>query len=403
MIKKLRIKFICINMAFAILMLGVIFVTVLYSTKYNLEQDSVSLLRRIAEQPFFVGNTKQNAAFKVLPPFFSVEMNRFGEIVSVNGEYFDLQDHSYLERLAESSFGTPGDIGVLEDCQLRYYHISAIPLDRVVFVDMTSENSTIANLIEKFLLVGGFSLVAFFFMSLWLSRWAVRPVELAWRQQKRFVADASHELRTPLTVILTNADMMTENQYHPENLPRLTDNILEESRQMRDLVENLLGLAKADDGLPKADRKKTDLSAIAMQQSLFFEPLLYEKGHRFSYEIEPGVFVSGNEPQLRQIFEILLDNAGKYALSGGNIILRLKSFDAKRCLLSVANDGEEIPKQQLRQIFERFYRGDKARSAGGGYGLGLAIASSCVKNHRGKIWVESIGGVNTFYVKLRKL
>jgi len=400
-IRRLRIKFVCINMTFVVLMLAVIFAIVFYTTKSGLEQDSVSLLQRIADQPLYTKPGEND--IDVHLPFFSVELNKSGEIVSLSGGYFDLKDQVYLQMLARSSSHMPEDIGVLEEYNLRYYHVSGTMLDRFVFVDMTSENSTISNLIRNFLIIGGLSLVAFFFISLWLSNWAVRPVEFAWRQQKQFVADASHELKTPLTVILTNAGMIAADEYHPDTLRRLMDNILEESKQMRLLIENLLMLAKADDGLPKAERKRTDLSAAAMHESLFFEPLFFEKKYAFSYDIESGISVWGNEQQLSQLVGILLDNAGKYTKEGGSVLLRLKSSDAKHCLLTVENEGEEIPKDELRLIFDRFYRGDKARSAGGGYGLGLSIASSIVKNHKGRIWAESAGGVNTFFVKLRRL
>lgn len=400
MIRKLRIKFVCVNMIFAILMLAVIFSTILYSTKFGLERDSVSLLKRVADQPLYLARPGEGDA-DVLLPFFSVEMNKSGEIVSINGGYFELADPYYLRVLVESTFDESGSIGVLEEYNLRYYHVPGF--NRVIFMDITSENKTIANLIRNFLITGGLSLAVFFFISIRLSRWAVRPVEFAWQQQKRFVADASHELKTPLTVILTNAGMIRANQYDPKLLPRLTDNILEEAKQMRSLVENLLSLAKADDGLPKTERKKTDLSTAALHECLLFEPMFYEKECKFTYDIERGIHVAGNELQLRQVVEILLDNACKYTAQGGKVKLGLKSSDAKHCLLKVENEGEEISPEQIELIFDRFYRGDKARSAGDGHGLGLSIASGIVRNHEGQIWAESSGGINTFCVKLRKL
>jgi len=402
MIRKLRIKFVLVNMFFAVLMLAVIFTTILYSAKFDLERDSISLLKRFADEPLYFARPGKGD-IDVLLPFFSVEVNKSGEIVSLNGRYFDLADRHDFRMLVKSSLDMAADIGVLEEYNLRYYFVPGAVSNRVIFMDITSENQTIANLIRNFLITGGLSLAVFFFISLRLSLWAVRPVEFAWQQQKRFVADASHELKTPLTVILTNAGMIRANQYDPEIIPRLTDNIFEEAKQMRRLVENLLSLAKADDGLPKAERKKTDFSAAALHECLLFEPLFYEKECAFTYDIEPGISVAGNELQLRQVVEILLDNACKYTVQGGKVTLSLKSNDAKHCLLAVANEGEEISPEQIELIFDRFYRGDKARSAGDGHGLGLSIASGIVRNHEGQIWAESSGGVNTFYVKLRKL
>ena len=96
--------------------------------------------------------------------------------------------------------------------------------------------------------------------------------------------------------------------------------------------------------------------------------------------------------------EILLDNAGKYG--EGTVSVRLERAGGKSCLLSVASRGASISKEDLRNIFKRFYRVDEARSRDGSYGLGLSIAEGIVQAHRGRIWAESEGGINTFFVRL---
>ena len=97
--------------------------------------------------------------------------------------------------------------------------------------------------------------------------------------------------------------------------------------------------------------------------------------------------------------EILLDNAMKYADPASTVQVRLVRH-GRECLLSVANRGPEIAREDLKNIFKRFYRVDQARSMGGSYGLGLSIAERIVQTHRGRIWAESAGGTNTFYVQL---
>ena len=113
----------------------------------------------------------------------------------------------------------------------------------------------------------------------------------------------------------------------------------------------------------------------------------------------PYLRVNGSESHLRQVVEILLDNAMKYADPESKVWVYLLR-QGKDCLLSVANPGPEISKADLRNIFKRFYRVDQARTTSGSYGLGLPIAEGIVKSHKGKIWAESANGINVFHVLL---
>ena len=133
---------------------------------------------------------------------------------------------------------------------------------------------------------------------------------------------------------------------------------------------------------------------------LLFEPVFYEDGMRFTYEIEPDVAINGNKTHLKQLVEILLDNAAKYADRDGNTVLTLKKTSSRKCLLMVANEGPAIPADELKKLFRRFYRADKARTRNRSYGLGLSIAESITAEHRGRIWAESRDGMNRFYVEL---
>ena len=99
------------------------------------------------------------------------------------------------------------------------------------------------------------------------------------------------------------------------------------------------------------------------------------------------------------ILDVLLDNALKYSTSYGTVNVEL-TRSGRSCLLSVASPGEPLSNEELKNIFKRFYRGDKARSMNGSYGLGLAIAQSVVGAHKGKIWAESKNGYNIFHVRL---
>ena len=143
-----------------------------------------------------------------------------------------------------------------------------------------------------------------------------------------------------------------------------------------------------------------DLSRLVREAMLPFEPVFFERGLTLDSDIAEGVTVQGSPGHLRQVVEILLDNARKYAEGQGTVSVRLERSGVRSCILSVADPGQAISREDLENIFKRFYRVDTARSRDGSYGLGLAIAEGIVQSHRGKIWAESSSGVNTFFVRL---
>jgi len=233
-----------------------------------------------------------------------------------------------------------------------------------------------------------------------LSKWAVKPVDLAWKQQRQFVADASHELKTPLTVIMTNTELALSPEYDEADRQKFLSGILTMTKQMKRLIEQMLELARADNSDSRKIFKKVDFSRLVTDSILTFEPVFFEKGLTLTAHVENDIKVKGDEDQLCQILDILLDNARKYSKEAGTTWVRLNRSKKGRCILMVANEGETISPQDAKNIFKRFYRIDKARSRTGSFGLGLSIADSIVKQHKGKIWVESGDGVNSFYVEL---
>ena len=243
-----------------------------------------------------------------------------------------------------------------------------------------------------------------------LSRYLVAPIEQAFAQQRRFVADASHELKTPLAVIMANTDILLA---HPE---RLSDEDLgwlrgtrHEAQRMNGLVADLLDLARTDAaaagdaaGLAWED---LDLSELVERAVLEFDAIAFERGCSLVAHVEPGCAVRGDRVQLERLVKILVENATKYAAVGSEVNVTL-AHDGRACVLAVHNDGEPIPAQDLPHLFERFYRSDKARtradgSATGGYGLGLAIAQGIAEAHGGQVGVSStVQEGTTFTVRL---
>lgn len=399
MLRKLKIKFVCINMLIVTIMLGAIFGLLFHVTRWNLHCESVEVMHAILERPLQSGQIGLTAD-GLQPPYFALQVGPGGELLAVGGNYYELSDEEFLYRMLETSAALEEETGVLEEYQLRFLR-SVTPTEQmVVFVDTSRENSVLKSLTRNCIWIGAASFLIFFVVSILLANWAVKPVEEAWKRQRQFVADASHELKTPLTVILSGAELLQSAEYDETTKQRSSQNMLAAARQMRGLTEQLLEMARVDSGQPKDIMKPVDFGRLAEDVLLLFEPLYFERGLLLKDEMEPEIIVQGQEAGLRQVVEILLDNGLKYSSGGKMVTVCLKRYRRRFCLFTVATPGEEIPKQELKHIFERFYRLDNARNGKGSYGLGLSIAREIVRTHKGKIWAESSGGENRFYVRL---
>lgn len=397
MIKKLRIKFVCINMTIVTIMLFIIFGTVLKFTKINLEKESLRMMQSVAMDPIQLASPIKGDA-KIRLPYFTLQLGSDGEIQAYGGSYYDLTNRDLLEELI--SLSSNQKTGVLSDYHLRYIRVVTPTAQRIVFADMTSELNTIDHLIQNCLFIGMFSFLIFLIISILLAQWAVKPVETAWEQQRRFVADASHELKTPLTVILSNAQMLAGNDDDPQLRERLTGNILTVSEQMKDLVSKLLNAARVDHGLSEIQFSDFNLSDAVSDSLLPFDSVFYERELKLTSSIDDNIYIRGSRQHIVQVVDILLDNAQKYSITGGRVCVTLRSNHKRKCIMAVSNEGNTMTAQELKQIFKRFYRADSARERTGSYGLGLSIAEEIVKAHHGKIWAESKDGINTFFVQL---
>ncbi len=401
MLKKLRIKFVAYSMSIVVIMLAVIFGMVYHFTAQSLEAESLALVQRLSGQPALPERPglPENGPGELKLPYFVVELNFDGRPVATSGGYYDLSDAEFLDTVVGAALDAPEQSGLLREYDLRFFKANSPQGSKIVFVDTSSQRTALTSLVRTCAAIGAASLLAFFGASLLLAHFAVKPVEQAWEQQRQFVADASHELKTPLTVICTSAELLQGEGRSSEERQRFSESILVMGRQMRALVENLLELARVDSGSPGADFQELDLSALAEEAVLPFEPLFFESGLELCSSIAPKLRTRGSPRQLAQVLDILLDNAQKYSRPGSRVVLSL-SRQGGHCLLSLESPGQALSRQELKDIFKRFYRADKVRGCGGSYGLGLPIARGIVSAHRGRIWAESREGRNVFHVLL---
>ena len=399
MIRKLRIKFICVIMAIVMVLLGSILGIVIHFTGQSMEMQSISMMRTIATSPFQQGIPGKNYDDQVRLPFFTVQISSRGELIAANGGYFDLTDWEYLQEIVNSALRSEREVGELEEHDLRFLKSVSPRGFTIVFSDTTTESSTLKHLFYSCMAIFFVAMVVFFGISILLSHWVIKPVATAWDQQRQFVADASHELKTPLSVIMANAELMQNEETGEEDREKYSGNILNMTYQMRTLVENMLEMARVDNGTVKMVFSDVDFSQLVTDAALSFQLLYEEKGMGLRCAVPEGIILKGSEQHLYQVLDVLLDNALKYSTPGGMVSVDVTST-GRGCVLSVASPGEAISKEDLKNIFKRFYRADKARAMNGSYGLGLSIAESIVEAHKGKIWAESRNGYNTFFVQL---
>ena len=386
MLRKLQIKFVAICMTLVTLVLAGVFVSLYITTERNVEDLSRQVLHRVAEESRGGVFQRPDLGGETLLPYFTVEIWGTRAYVT-GGTYADLEDTEALEAILNACAREEASEGVLEEYGLRYLRQNVGIYQKMAFVDMSMENRILREMLVPYAVIALAALAVLLGISILLSRWAVRPVDRAWRQQRQFLSDASHELKTPLTVILSNAELL-EAAPLEERPARWADNIRSEAVQMKFLVEEMLTLARADNMARTGEQVPVNLSDIATDAVLAFEPVAFEAGKSLAYDIEENITVTGDAERLRRLVSILLDNAIKYGAEGGVITASLRRAD-RQVKLAVANPGEPIPPEQLPHLFERFYRSDASRGEKSGFGLGLAIADTIVGEHRGSIRAES--------------
>jgi signal transduction histidine kinase len=319
--------------------------------------------------------------------------------VGNDGQILDVSPHppistSDAQGLIKKAVAEVNETGTISFKNIDYRYLKASKNYGyfLIFDDKTIDEQVLSGLVVNSLAIGGLSLILVFFVSLFLANKALVPITRAWDKQKAFVADASHELRTPLAVINTNLELVLGNADETVgSQSKWLGAIQSEIQRMSKLVADLLFLARADSD-EAISMSVFNLSDALNQAAVPFIPFAASKGIELVPKIEPDVFFYGNEGRLKQLIDILIDNAIKYTNAGDKVELKLHS-GCSTIEITVSDTGEGIPGEHLGRIFERFYRIDKSRSREyGGTGLGLSIADRIVKEHKGIINVSSSAG-----------
>jgi signal transduction histidine kinase len=366
-----------------------------HSEMYKLSDKKEELFVPI--KPFHNGEPEFNHRFENSPTFklsdfYTVALSYEGELIEIKNEASTVYKDSELKALAEKIVKSGKTKGTEKN--LSFYKMDKDGYILVTFMDNTIVNESAVTLFRYTLIFGVVALVVFFFLSRFLARKIVEPLEDGYKKQKQFISDAGHELKPPVSVVSANAELLErelgDNQW--------LKNIQYENERMGILVGQLLDLARAENVKPQFE--EINFSRLVAGEALPFESVAFEKGINLNTNITDDIKVMGNSTQLKQVVSVLLDNAIKHSVGNSDVTLNLIK-ENNYVNLSVVNKGEEIPKEHREKLFERFYRVDDARnSESNHYGLGLAIAKAIVDSHKGKIEVLCYNGLVEFKVKI---
>ena len=214
------------------------------------------------------------------------------------------------------------------------------------------------------------------------------------RLRREFSANVSHELKTPLTSISGFAELMKEGLVPPEKIPEFSGDIYKESRRLIGLVDDIIQLSRLDENSTEFERGPVDLYELSEQAMASLRPVADRQSVRLELQGEHAE-IDGVAQLLKEMIYNLLDNAVKYNVPGGSVVLRVQKTGA-RTVLSVSDTGIGIPYADQPRVFERFYRVDKSHSKEvGGTGLGLSIVRHAAQYHNARLDLKSQPGKGT--------
>lgn len=313
--------------------------------------------------------------------FFSVELDENGSAVSCDLGRIAAVDSEEAFKLAEEAASKGAERGFIGS--YRYL----LSEDLVLFTDAgrSLDNARSFLLSSAVMSLAGLALV--FVIVLFVSGKVIRPISESYEKQKRFITDAGHEIKTPIAIINADAEVMELEKGKSE----WTDDIKAQTKRLAQLTDDLIFLSKMEEDV-KLTMIDSPLSEIVTETAKGFEGLAKSQGKSLSLSVEPQVSAACDEKSVRQLINILLDNAVKYSPEGGEISLELTK-SGRGARLRVTNAAEDgIEKDKLSHMFDRFYRGDVSRGEKKGYGIGLSIAKAVVDAHKGKITASSPDG-----------
>jgi signal transduction histidine kinase len=277
---------------------------------------------------------------------------------------------------------------------LRFNIASGKKLVAVAVADQEELEDKYADLIAAFVGIALAALILVAGGGFILVRKSTAPIERSIEFMRRFMGDAAHELRTPITILRTRAEIALQQPRGAEDYVSALAGIEVEARRLGSIVDSLLVLARADAGERQIEREPIFLDDIAIDAAAAARVLARQKNVELTVDEFEEAPVEGDPTLIRQLIMIVLDNAVKFTDAGGCVRLRVSMHEgAPR--FAVEDTGIGIKPEELSRVFQRFFRGETARSRTDGAGLGLSIASWIAREHAAVIALTSEPGKGT--------
>jgi signal transduction histidine kinase len=277
---------------------------------------------------------------------------------------------------------------------LRFKLASGAQLVAVAVADQEELEVKYADLITAFVVIAFVALFLVAAGGFFLVRKSTAPIERSIEFMRRFMADAAHELRTPITILRTRAEVALQQPREAANYVSALRGVEAEARRLGGIVDSLLVLARADAGEQQIDKARIFLDDIAVDAAGAAQIVARQKNVEVTVDEFEEAPVEGDPTLIRQLIMIVLDNAVKFTDAGGQVHVRVSMHEGAPTF-SVEDTGIGIRQEELSLVFQRFFRGETARSRTDGAGLGLSIASWIAHEHGAEISLSSEPGKGT--------
>jgi signal transduction histidine kinase len=324
-------------------------------------------------------------------------------LLDVNGNPIKPAKADNWIRQAARKAGASGQIilqnDVPEDKTLRLHAMrfklaSGRELVAVAVADQVELEDKYSDLITAFVVIAFAALFLLAAGGFILVRKSTAPIERSIEFMRRFMADAAHELRTPITILRTRAEVALQQPREAANYVSALQGIEAEARRLGGIVDSLLVLARADAGERQIDKTRIFLDDIAIDAAGAAQVVARQKNVDVTVDLFEEAPVDGDPILIRQLIMIVLDNAVKFTDPGGQVHVRVSMLEGAPTF-AVEDTGIGIKQEELSRVFQRFFRGETARSRTNGAGLGLSIASWIAREHEADISLSSEPGTGT--------
>ncbi|MBR3081825.1 MAG: HAMP domain-containing histidine kinase [Clostridiales bacterium] len=334
-------------------------------------------------------DNENNPELRYESRFFSVTLNLRGEVISTRTDRISAVDSEDAALMAREIYTSGKVVGFKGDYRFRKTINPNNNMILIIFYDCGRSLSNVRSFLFTSIAISVICLLMVYILIAISSKAVIRPAADAYEKQRQFITDAGHELKTPLAIINADADVleMELGGDGEESSNEWLSDIRKQTARLTELTGNLIYLAKTEEGTKEAFTfVDFPVSDVIAQEVDSFKGPAQAAGKTIDTKIDDNLSMNGDQKAIRQLVDIFLDNAVKYSPEGGTITVKLKK-SGKYIGLSVTNSTKNpVTKENIKHIFDRFYRADESRnSETGGYGIGLSIAKSIVEVHKGKI------------------